>query len=49
MTPDTSSYMLLGFGFFFVSMGIYLASLFVRERNLRRDFETLEALQETEA
>ncbi len=48
MTPDTSYYMVLGFGFFFVSMAVYLVSLFVRERNLRRDLEALEALEKQE-
>lgn len=45
-TPDTSSYMVLGYVFFFVVMGIYVASLYVRNRNLKRDLETLEALDE---
>ncbi len=45
---DTSYYMYLGFGFFFVVMAIYLASLFIRERNLRRDLELLEALEKEE-
>ena len=47
-TPDTSFYMNLGYGLFFVVMGVYVASLYVRNRNLKRDLETLEALDEDE-
>jgi len=44
--PDTSGYMIAGFVVSFVTMGIYVASLYIRNRNLRRDVETLEALDE---
>ena len=47
-TPDTSYYMNLGYGFFFVVMGIYVASLYIRNRNLKRDLEALEAMQAEE-
>ena len=43
--PDTSGYMLAGFTISFVTMGIYVLSLYIRNRNLKRDIETLEALQ----
>jgi hypothetical protein len=45
ITPDTSSYMIAGFVVTFVTMGIYVASLYIRSRNLKRDIETLEAMQ----
>ncbi len=43
--PDTSSYMIAGFVVSFVTMGIYVVSLYIRNRNLTRDVETLESLQ----
>jgi hypothetical protein len=47
MIPYETSvfYMRLGFGVFFGVMAIYLASLFLRWRNLRRDEETLNEIQ----
>ena len=42
ITPDTSSYMIAGFVVTFVTMGIYIASLYIRNRNLKQDVETLE-------
>ena len=47
-TPDTSWYMNLGYGFFFVVMGIYVLSMYIRNRNLKRDLETLESLEKNE-
>jgi len=44
-TPDTSGYMIAGFVVSFVTMGIYVVSLYIRNRNLRRDVQTLESLQ----
>jgi hypothetical protein len=45
-TPaDTFNFMVLGFGVILGSMGLFVISLFVRFRNLRRD---LEYLKETE-
>ncbi len=43
--PDTSAYMIAGYTVFTVVMAIYLLSLFVRSRNLRRDLTTLESLE----
>jgi len=45
-TPDTSTYMIAGFVVSFVTLGIYVFSLYLRSRNLNRDVETLEALEE---
>ena len=44
-TPDTSIYMIAGFAVTFITMGIYIASLYIRSLNLRRDVETLESMQ----
>jgi hypothetical protein len=44
-TPDTSGYMIAGYVFAFVVMGIYVFSLYLRNANLKRDAETLESLQ----
>jgi hypothetical protein len=45
ITPDTSSYMIAGFVVSFATMGIYVVSLYIRNRNLMRDVETLESMQ----
>ena len=44
-TPDTSGYMIAGFLVTFITMGIYVASMYIRNRNLERDVETLESMQ----
>jgi len=44
--PDTSNYMIAGFVFTFVVMGIYVFSMYLRNNNLKRDAETLESLKE---
>ncbi len=44
--PDTSNYMIAGFAFTFVVMGIYVFSMYLRNNNLKRDAETLESLKE---
>lgn len=43
-TPDTSAYMIAGYAVFFIVSAIYVVSLFVRNRSLQRDLETLENL-----
>lgn len=43
-TPDTSWYMVLGYVVSFVVMGVYVVSLYIRNRNLKRDIETLESI-----
>ena len=45
MTPDTTNYMILGYVVFSVVMAVYLASLFIRFRNLKQDLEVLEELE----
>ncbi len=46
VTPDTSNYMIAGFIVSFVTMGMYIVSLYLRSRNLKQDIETLESLQD---
>ncbi len=48
-TPDTSTYMIAGYVFFFVVMGIYVFSMYLRNSNLKRDAETLESIQAEES
>jgi hypothetical protein len=42
--PNTLAYMFAGYGIFFLVSAIYVLSLFVRNRSLKRDLETLEEL-----
>ncbi|HEX9675220.1 MAG TPA: hypothetical protein VGA07_04525 [Anaerolineales bacterium] len=42
---DTFNYMVLGFAVILGTMGLHVASLLVRFRNLRRDLEVLEEVQ----
>jgi uncharacterized membrane protein YciS (DUF1049 family) len=46
--PDTSAYMIAGFIVSFLTMGIYVLSVYIRNKNLRRDLETLEAMDTPE-
>ncbi|HEY5902846.1 MAG: hypothetical protein ACM3QS_02495 [Bacteroidota bacterium] len=43
--PNTSGYMIAGYVIFFVVMAIYLASLFIRWRNLDQDLRMLEEME----
>jgi cell division protein FtsL len=43
-TPNTVFYMILGYAVFFIVSAIYLLSMYIRHRSLRRDLETLEEL-----
>ena len=45
-TPDTTNYMIGGYGIFFAVMILYLASLVVRQRNLRQDLDSLHEMNE---
>lgn len=42
--PDTSGYMVAGYAIAFAVMVIYVASLFIRFRNLQRDMSMLEEM-----
>jgi hypothetical protein len=43
-TPDTSGYMIAGYAITFLVMALYVASLYLRNRNLQQDMTTLEEL-----
>ncbi|MCP4142408.1 MAG: hypothetical protein GY755_19395 [Chloroflexi bacterium] len=45
-TIDTSNYMIAGYAIFFGVTIVYLLSLYTRWKNLQRDLETLEELDE---
>lgn len=45
-TPDTSGYMIAGYIVAFLIIGLYVASIYLRHRNLSRDMTTLEELDE---
>ena len=45
-TPDTSQYMIAGYTIAFGIMILYVASLFIRFRNLYRDISMLEDMEE---
>ena len=42
--PDTSSYMVAGYAISFAVMLLYVASLFIRYRNLNRDMSMFEEM-----
>jgi len=42
---NTDNYMIAGYIVSFVTMGIYLLSMYIRARNLKRDLETYEAME----
>ena len=43
-TPDTSGYMIAGYAVSFIVMALYVASMYLRSRNLNRDMTTLQEL-----
>jgi hypothetical protein len=43
-TPDTSDYMIAGYVIAFLFMGLYVASMYLRTRNLKQDMSMLEEL-----
>ena len=43
-TPDTSGYMIAGYAVAFIVMGLYVASMYLRNRNLNQDKATLEEM-----
>lgn len=45
-TPDTSGYMIAGYAIFIVLPILFIASLIYRQRNLKRDEETMQSLTE---
>ena len=45
---DTNGYYIAGYAIFFIVMGLYLASLFIRDRNLKQEYELLIELDQEE-
>ena len=45
-TPDTTSYLVLGLVAFFVLLALFLGTMVIRSRNLRKDEELIEQLSE---
>ena len=43
-TPNTSGYMIAGFAITFIVMALYVASIYLRNRNLRQDMTLLEEM-----
>ena len=43
-TPDTSGYMIAGYAITFLVMALYVASLYLRSRNLKQDMSLLEEM-----
>ena len=43
-TPDTSGYMIAGFAVAFIVMALYVASIYLRRRNLDQDMSMLQEL-----
>ncbi|HRQ23866.1 MAG TPA: hypothetical protein PLF42_10620 [Anaerolineales bacterium] len=46
--PDTSGYMIAGFIVSFLTMGLYVLSVYIRNKNLRSDLEMLESMDKPE-
>jgi hypothetical protein len=44
-TPDTSGYMIAGYVIAFLVMGLYAASIYLRNRNLKQDVTLLEEME----
>jgi hypothetical protein len=44
-TPDTSGYMIAGYVIAFLLMGLYVASIYIRNRNLDQDMAMLEEME----
>ena len=44
-TPDTSGYMIAGYAITFLVMALYVASMYLRSRNLNPDMTTLRELE----
>ena len=43
-TPDTSGYMIAGYAIAFLVMGLYVASIYIRSRNLKQDMSMLKEM-----
>lgn len=48
-TPDTTNFLILGLGAVFVFVIGYIGTLFVRQRNLQKDRELIEQLEQEDS
>lgn len=48
-TPDTSGYMIAGYAITFLVMALYVASIYLRARNLKQDASMLEEMEKPAA
>ena len=48
-TPDTSGYMIAGYAITFLVLAVYVASLYVRNRNLKQDMDMLAEMEKPAA
>jgi len=48
-TPNTNGYMIAGYAVAFIVIGLYVLSMYLRNRNLHRDLTTLDELDKTES
>ena len=46
-TPNTSGYMIAGYAISFIVLGLYVASIYLRNRNLQQDMSMLEEMEQT--
>jgi hypothetical protein len=44
-TPDTTGYMIAGYVIAFLFMGLYVASMYLRTRNLKQDMSMLQEME----
>jgi hypothetical protein len=45
-TANTDGYMIAGYAVAFIVMALYVASIYIRNRNLNRDLATLEEMEQ---
>jgi hypothetical protein len=45
-TPDTSGYMIAGYAITFLVMALYVASIYLRSRNLKQDMTILQEMDQ---
>lgn len=48
-TPDTTGYMIAGYAITFIILGIYVASMVLRNRNYKQDMTVLEEMDKAAA
>ena len=49
VTPDTSGYMIAGYAVAFIILAVYVASIYIRHKNLRQDVEMLAEMEKPAA